>query len=349
MNFSAFWALWQHRYGKYNYIFRECVLALVDILRFWGKKLTLSTNRSLVAIVRTEHFGDIVAAEPIARQVRQLHPNSHIVWIVRPVFQELVARHPDIDEVYAQPTVLRRKLLCESGVFDYLYNLEFWQSNVDIVSGWVHQNPVVAQNNVTIYNYLSSGRNLLTAFQLAANLPVQDAPPRLYLNEQERSVVDGLGLPKHFVVIHCSSNYPAKDWSVEKWQRLVKWFTQEKGVAVVEIGLKSQNRINDNGYIDLCGSLSILETAEVIRRARYFVGIDSGPSHLANAVGTYGILLFGKLDHFDFYQTYSGGYGDGTNATIIRQPNRTCAEMDFEWVLKNLEVLNFSTSYQSNS
>lgn len=343
MTFSAFVALWQHRFHKYTYIFKEGILASIDIVKFWGLKISFWGKRPLIVIIRTEHFGDIVAAEPIARQVRALHPQGYIVWIVRPVFKELVERHPDLDYIYAQHSVLRRKILCESGVFDHVYHLEFWQSNFDKISGWVHQNPVAAQNNITIYNYLIN-QNLLTAFQLAANLPIQDDKPRLYLSEREREAVNTLNLPQKFVVIHCSSNYPAKDWSVEKWEQLIQYIINDCGYAVVEIGLKNINHTDSKQFINLCGQLSILQTAEVIRRAAYFIGIDSGPSHLANAVGTYGILLFGKLDHFDFYQTYSGDYANGTNATIIRQPDRSCAEMDYRWVLENLNSVILRTT-----
>jgi heptosyltransferase III len=68
---------------------------------------------------------------------------------------------------------------------------------------------------------------------------------------------------------------------------------------------------------DLCGRLLLLETAEVIRRAALFVGIDSGPAHLANAVGTPGVLLLGQYRTFGRYMPFSGGYADGSRATVL--------------------------------
>ena len=335
MSFSSFKALWLHRYRKYTYILNQYVRALGTILHFLALKISLRGHKKLVAILRTEHFGDIVAAEPIARQVRSLYPNAYIVWIVRPVFKELVERHPNVDEVWPQPSVLQRLLVCESGVFDKIYNLEFWQSNRDPISEDVHKNHGAAQKDITVFNYFDKG-NLLSIFQQCADLPIVDEAPRVFINDDDRARVDALHLPKKLIVIHCSSNYPTKDWTTAHWNRLVGMLL-DKGYYVAEIGLKNVIVSTNAHYLNLCGQFSILQTAEIIRRAQFFIGIDSGPAHLANAVGTYGILLFGQLNNFDAYMPYSGNYQNGKNAMLIREPGKTCAALDYEAVATRVE------------
>jgi heptosyltransferase III len=331
MDFHAFVALWQHRYRKYTYLLTQCWGAACDVAYFAGLKyLRLCGRRSLVMVIRTEHFGDIVAAEPIVAQIEEKYKNTYIIWAVKPVFKLLVEYHPSIHETWLQTSVFRRILVCQSGVFDHIINLEFWQSNQDTVTGHVHSNPEAIAQNITIFNYLKKG-NLLTIFQLLAKLPVADATPRLFIPAADAAVVQALHLPKRRVVFHCSSNYPAKDWQVAHWGKLADFFIKN-GYHVVEIGLKSHNQISAPQYHNLCGQLSILQTAEVIRGAAFFVGIDSGPAHLANAVGTYGILLFGKLGGFDRYQIYSGRYLSPDHATVIQQKGKTCAELDYEEV-----------------
>jgi heptosyltransferase-3 len=338
MDVSALKALWVHRFRKYTYILGEYAGALGVIVRFLILKISLKGRRKMVAILRTEHFGDIVAAEPIVRQVRALIPNAYIVWIVRPVFKELVERHPEIDKVWAQPSVLQRILVCESGVFEQVYNLEFWQSNRDSISEDVHVNRVAAQKDITVFNYFEKG-NLLSIFQQCAALPIVDDVPKVFINDADRARVDALQLPKKLIVIHCSSNYPAKDWSVENWNKLVNWLMHEKGYYVAEIGLKNVVDSTDAHYLNLCGQFSILQTAEIIRRARFFIGIDSGPAHLANAVDTFGILLFGQLNNFDTYMPYSGHYQNGTKALLIRESGKTCAELDYTLVRGEIETI----------
>ena len=93
---------------------------------------------------------------------------------------------------------------------------------------------------------------------------------------------------------------------------------------MVEVGLRAACAVDGSDVagtarpVNLCGRLSLLETAEVIRRAALFVGVDSGPAHLANAVGTPGVVLLGRYRGFDAYVPYSGGYADGSNATLVR-------------------------------
>lgn len=55
----------------------------------------------------------------------------------------------------------------------------------------------------------------------------------------------------------------------------------------------------------------------MIRRATLFIGIDSGPAHMANAVGTPGVILIGSYLGFKNYMPFSGSYKSGGKATII--------------------------------
>src|SRR5690606_26937399 len=130
-----------------------------------------------------------------------------------------------------------------------------------------------------------------------ANLPLpSDQQPQLYIQDEHRQMVDSLNLPDNYIVFHGKSNYHEKDWPAENWQKLIHWLTETRGYQVVEIGLESViPDFKSANYRSLCGRLSILETAEVIKRGKYFIGLDSGPSHLANATGTFGFILMGNL------------------------------------------------------
>jgi heptosyltransferase-3 len=76
----------------------------------------------------------------------------------------------------------------------------------------------------------------------------------------------------------------------------------------------------------------MLETAEVIKRADLFIGIDSGPAHLANAVGTPGVIILGSFENFSRYTPYSGGYATGGNADLVRAPHGPAANVPVEAV-----------------
>ena len=113
----------------------------------------------------------------------------------------------------------------------------------------------------------------------------------------------------------------------------------------VEVGLSSNLTVSSPAYRNLCGQLTILETAEVIRRARYFIGLDSGPSHLANATGTFGFILMGSLNEFPAYNPYSGAYGRQENCVFIRLEGQPCAQLPLVMVRdaidKKMEVPSY--------
>ena len=49
-----------------------------------------------------------------------------------------------------------------------------------------------------------------------------------------------------------------------------------------------------------------------------YIGIDSGPAHLANAVKTPGVILLGRYWTWDYYMPYTGFYADARNCRILR-------------------------------
>jgi heptosyltransferase-3 len=337
MTIERFSQLWRHRYFKYSHILKAHLSAYQAWIHFKAIKAKFSQDQLLVAIVRTEHFGDIVAAEPIARYVRSLHPKAHIVWFVKPSYHELIDYNTSIDETFKEFCVTQRKVLFETNIFDKIYPLQFANNNHCPTCNVTLDNPIALKKGINVHTYFNFG-NLLEVFSRTADLIGEKTPfpaddqPKLYLQEQHRKKAEALNLPKKFIVIHCQSNYAPKDWPAARWNQLVEWLAERYAYQVVEIGLKSNLTTKDPAYRNLCGQLSILETAEVIRRADFFIGLDSGPSHLANAVGTRGIILMGSLGTFPSYNPYPGSYGRQENAAFVRQDGHPCAELSFDFV-----------------
>lgn len=337
MTLKRFLQLWTHRYHKYSHIFKANLAGYISWLHFAIIKFRLKKGQELIAIIRTEHFGDIVAAEPISRLVRSNNPNAYIVWFVKPAYHQLIDRNPHIDETHQEFCVTERQTLLRTGIFDKVFALQFRNNNHCPKCQIFTENPTAQRLGIDVFTYFNFG-NLLEVFCKTGGLiaPSESFPgedhPRLYLSDQDRSKVDGLNLAKPFLVVHCQSNYAPKDWPQDRWECLIEWLIGHYDYDIVEIGLKSNLSLQNSAYKNLCGQLTILETAEVIRRASYFIGLDSGPSHLANAAGTFGIILMGSLNDFKSYNPYSGRFGRRENAFFVRKEGHPCADMSFEFV-----------------
>lgn len=294
----------------------------------WRARLSATSHRALwtttwklrrvrqpiVAIGLVEHVGDIVATEPLARSLRQENPDALLVWVVRRPYRELVETNPHIDAVLPVACLTEWIHLGRSRTFDRVVDLHMRGRCCETC--WLLHDRVDGRTDITAENYYDHGSLLQIYSRLAGLIPCDEAP-RMYIPKSCRDSVDRLRLPEDYLVLHAASNQAERDWEPMKWRQLARRTAEGPGMPIVEVGLKSVIGPGGAAFCDLCGRLSLLETAEVIRRARLFVGIDSGPAHMANAVGTRGVILLGHYARWRRYMPYSGDYGSGANAEII--------------------------------
>ncbi|HEY5297441.1 MAG TPA: glycosyltransferase family 9 protein [Verrucomicrobiae bacterium] len=278
-------------------------------------------RRELVIIVLVEHFGDIVACEPVARYLKQNNPDCFLVWICRKPFVELIAYNPHVDRVIIvsclNPWLRIRSLRIGHRQIDLHFNgrgCAICRRPIQNCNG---------DSNINIKNYFEIG-GLLKSFSLGAGLPALDETPQLYFPTGLEEKIQALHLPEKYLVFHCKANESTRDWLEENWRQLQRLVFEEYGLPIIEVGLDSvlQGSQNNDGVINLCGKLNLLESALVIQQARLFVGIDSGPAHFANAVQCPGVILLGHYRGFQNYVPYSGYYAsDG--AMLVRAENIT--------------------------
>ena len=321
--------LWTFRYKKFTHIVGKFWSFAVKYVQLRWLKSRLN-GRPLVAIILAEQMGDIIACEPVAREVRRLHPDAYLIWVVSKPYVELVRHHPDLDGYLIEKCPGERVRLLRSGIYDRVYNLHISHRKCrycpeDPV------NPIADQLGLTFANYYHRG-DLLHVFSQAAGLPALTADPQIYIPEEVRRRVAARHLPPGPIVIHTQSSHVLRDWSADHWNRLVRWLLATYPNPVIEVGLVPVVTEEHPRFRNLCGQLSLLETAEVIGQARLFIGIDSGPAHMANALGTDGIILLGQLFDFTDYLPYSGRYKRGEGVVILNNFGHPCAELPYSWV-----------------
>jgi len=272
-------------------------------------------HRPRLAIVLLERMGDIVAAEPIARLARQRFPDAWICWIVQAPYASLPRSYPAVDDVVTVRCLTEWLLLQRLNLFDVVWNLHL--NDACCPHCCIPRNEPGALP--TLATYFEHG-SLLAVHCLCAGLPPLDESPVLAPPPAAVAAVDALALPRRFIAIHGVSTDPRREWVTDKWRVLVdRLLAADPAASVVEVGTQPLVIRQDGArQRALCGGLSMLETAEVIRRAALHVGIDSGPAHLAHAVGTPGVLLLGRYANFRRYMPFSGDYGSGRRATVLQ-------------------------------
>jgi heptosyltransferase-3 len=272
-------------------------------------------GRPFCGILLIEHIGDIIACEPIIEQLKTSYPGAFVVWVVSPRYADLLASHPKLDAMVFVRSLLSIERIVLSSVFDVAIDLHINGKATEIPNRPYRKTS--GDPTVDVETYVRRG-SLLQSFAESAGLTLRPSAPTMYVPTTAVAEVDQLSLPDHFVVVHAASNYAPKDWPSVKWRELVQHILERYETTVVEIGLGSKIELDHPRFINLCGKLSLMGTAELIRRADFFVGIDSGPAHMANAWRRPALLLFGRYLGSDSFNPFSGYYRDEEPIAILR-------------------------------
>ncbi|WP_217913892.1 glycosyltransferase family 9 protein [Miltoncostaea marina] len=125
----------------------------------------------------------------------------------------------------------------------------------------------------------------------AAGMPARPGDDRLEVATAPGDDALAAGLPEGYVVVHPGASVPARAWAPQRHARLVALLA-DRGVPVAVTGGPGERALTAavcgpprEGVIDLGGRTGLGELAEVLRRARLAVVGNTGPAHLAAAVG----------------------------------------------------------------
>lgn len=107
------------------------------------------------------------------------------------------------------------------------------------------------------------------------------------------------------VVMHVGSGTQAKRWPAWHWRELLGRLIVTHNAQVVLVGVASEAHVSRqvlaggalNNVVDWTGQLSLAELAALLARCDLFIGADSGPAHLAAAVGARTVAIFSGTNH----------------------------------------------------
>lgn len=167
-------------------------------------------------------------------------------------------------------------------------------------------------------------------FQLAA--PLRQLGVRL-VDPVPKLLAEDQGSRLQRVAIHPGSGSAQKNWPIERWVNLASEIEKLPAELIVVTG-EADKWVTAaflgkyrSPQMKVCDSLPPLILAAELRRCRLFVGHDSGVTHLAAAVGTPTVALFGPTDPAIWRPL-------GGHVTVVRSPSRTMQGIQFEEVLQ---------------
>jgi heptosyltransferase-3 len=221
-------------------------------------------KRPIVYLVRKRAIGDVLWIEPVIRQLAAQHKKL----IVYTKYPELFLHYPLSNVRFTS-------------------RLSFWEKAFWAIERTLHLSRFFIDLD---HAYEDNPKiHFLSAYQQAARLPITREYPRLYLSADEKRF---RAVPGPYVVLHLESltdqNY-RKVYGVD-WEKVVSELTA-RSYAVLLIG-KAPVPVPGANII----RTSVRELLGLISNADLFIGIDSGPSHMAAALGTPALLFFGAIN-----------------------------------------------------
>lgn len=293
-----------------------------------------------ILIIKPSSLGDIIDALPAVGAIRKRFPPARISWLVKPEWAGILKGHSAIDEVIAVPfrwgEVRQLIRAVRKHPFDLIVDLQGllrsavlgYATGASVRIGfsaaregapWFYTDRVAVPEGVV--HAVDRYRRVAKALGCDVDEVHFDIPFSTESAANVRRLLSEGALSERasFALIHPTARWESKKWEPTRFAALADWLIREKKIPVVFVGSKGEREEVDRilqqmkqPAMNVAGKTTLPELAELIRQARFFVCNDSGPMHLAAAVGTPVVALFGPTDPRKI-----GPYGAGH--TVIRK------------------------------
>ena len=289
--------------------------------------MTLGIERILV--IKLKHIGDVLLATPAIHALKKAFPKSRICALVYAGTDDMLTGNPDLEEVlvFERGTGVQR-IRNEGRLVSQLRRIrpdlavQMGNGDREAILGFLSGARIRVGYDPRGSGFL--GRRLLLThivpqdwekhvvesnLDLVRALGVEpDARDlRLFVDPQAEAAVNtlvrdmGVERDDRVVVIHPTAKWMFKCWTDEGFAQVADHLSGEGMTVCITSGsaereVQKAQRIIGRARrpaIDLSGRLTLKELTALIARSRLFVGVDSAPMHVAAAVKTPVVALFG--------------------------------------------------------
>ncbi|MBP2656381.1 MAG: lipopolysaccharide heptosyltransferase [Firmicutes bacterium] len=337
----------------------------------------MSDKYQNILIVKLSAIGDVIHALPVAPILKRHFPEAKITWVVEKPAYDLLTNNPYIDDIiiFDKPMFKSFSGLLTHGrelakhlkdkKIDMALDLQglFKSAAIVFLSGapmrlgycnmreFSHlvSQPVLGANKDghVVDRYLDVARALGCEITQPINFPI-------HITAKEAEAAEGiaaqagLGGNNRYVVLAPGTNWATKCWPVKHFAKLADKLYQVNIIPVL-IGGKGDKRLAEDitalttiPPVNLTGKTSLKQLAHVIKQASCLVGGDTGPMHLAVAVNTTVVALFGATDPLR-----NGPYGAKHRVLRVDRPCQGCWKRSCPHNEVCLEIIEPEVVFQS--
>jgi lipopolysaccharide heptosyltransferase I len=271
-----------------------------------------------ILIIKPSSLGDVVHALPTVNLIRRRYPEARLTWLISESLTSLLKNCPVVNDLLPFPRhdfgklpaflnrlradrydlVVDLQGLLRSGLFAFLTGAprRIGLSDSRECGRLFHNEIVKVPRAHAVDRYLRAAQHL-------------DCPPGPV--EFPLGVAGAVPAEPTLIAINPSARWETKFWGDDRFAELIRQLPRERVLLTGGAGERERIERIAQGCANWAGKTDLLELAELYRRCAVVVSNDSGPMHVAAAVGTPVVAIFGPTDPH-----LTGPYGQ--NHVVLR-------------------------------
>ena len=296
---------------------------------FYRKRLSKDFAPERILVIKLDHLGDVLLATPVFSNLRRMYPDAELHALTGTWSRVVLEKHPDVNNVVeydspafcrtGQPTSLRETFKLYRQLRRQKYDLmvelrsdwwTVWFAFLRLTPKRLSRAALQVANKLGFAQFSGTHettRNLDVLRQAGIPTPVRTATFSVTA-ESKKWASDFLATyqierQRPLIAIHPGSPIALKRWVPERYAELADWLIAQKRAHILYVGVKDEipiiteiQALMQGESINIAGKTTLTQLASILHTCNVFVGNDSGPMHLAAAVGTQTIGLYGPGD-----------------------------------------------------
>jgi len=282
-----------------------------------------------ILIVRTDRIGDVILTTPAIAALRQAYPNARITIMVTPATREIVDGNPNLDEVIVYDQKGAHKGF--RGYWKFIAELHRRKFDLTIIYHTKKRfnlicflvgipNRIGFQNNkfgfllthqIKDTRPLGDKHEYEYCLEVLKHLGVDARAHELFFSLHQDSEIWAENLLRQsdlrgrdsqkLIAVHPGASCISKRWLPERFAELSEklfWHYDAQIILVggpetksISVAIKSKIK---TPILDVTGQTTVSQLASLLKRCHLLISNDSGPVHVAVAVGTPVISIFGR-------------------------------------------------------
>ena len=261
-----------------------------------------------ILFISLSNVGDIILTTPIMRVLSENFPEARMDIMVGPNGVELFKKHPAVFKVITYdkhiPMGDKRRLVRKLRQVKYDLIIDMRNSLFPFLVGARYRTSPIQVPPKTIKHKKQQHLWKLSSI----GLDVSDAHFYVHIPQEDNDYIDRIMIDfdknRPIVAISPGAKSEIKRWSKEGYAELTDRLIRQLDTQVIMIGDSADSvlikeiiiPLKNNDIIDLSGRTTLCQLASLLKRCDLLITNDSAPLHLAGAVGTKVLAIFGPTD-----------------------------------------------------